>query len=156
MSDTYCQIFAAEPKTVRANALEKYNFACGCEACREDWPGLAKLRSKLSGMPAGNYLSDPSKAKLSAVKTLEAAAARAKKGRDREKVLKAEVALMRELQPLLRPLLNLQIGNRCNGSAQSSALLAFYARFMLATHPQNQTKHFHRNHQPYLIWRKHK
>ena len=124
MSDTYCQIFAAEPKTVRANALEKYNFACGCEACREDWPGLAKLRSKLSGMPAGNYLSDPSKAKLSAVKTLEAAAARAKKGRDREKVLKAEVALMRELQPLLRPPHQMLV---CAEDRVYKALLAVHA-----------------------------
>ena len=103
MSDTYSQIFAAEDKAARAKALEKYNFTCACAACSEDWQKLPKLRSKLSGMPAGNYLSEPTKTRLSRVKSLEAAAAKLRGSSSMENVLSAEVELMRELQSLLRP-----------------------------------------------------
>ena len=49
ITDTYCPTFASAPVGKRREALKKYNFECGCEACAERWPTLAHLPQKLTG-----------------------------------------------------------------------------------------------------------
>jgi hypothetical protein len=53
--DTYCKPVAAAPREERHKHLEKYNFTCGCPACRGNWPTLAGMHSDFSGLPPAMY-----------------------------------------------------------------------------------------------------
>ncbi len=107
ISDTYCQIFAAEDAGVRQRALKKYNFVCRCDACAQGWPTLAKLSQKLTGLPQEQCkISDEGEAKRQAKKiaTCESIVAKyIRDGANRETVLKAQIRYISELEKLVRP-----------------------------------------------------
>jgi hypothetical protein len=55
ITDTYCQPFAVCDRAARHEALRKYDFVCACVACREEWPGIARMPSKLIGQAADRW-----------------------------------------------------------------------------------------------------
>merc|ERR1712223_199767 len=53
--DTYCKPVAAESREERQAYLEKYNFACGCLACKQNWPTLGGMDTQFKGLPPSLY-----------------------------------------------------------------------------------------------------
>ena len=58
ITDTYCPTYAAIGPTERGQSLAKYNFACNCTPCAEEWPTLDQLPRKFHGLPTQCYRID--------------------------------------------------------------------------------------------------
>ena len=53
--DTYCKPVAAVNREERQAYLEKYNFVCGCLACKQNWPTLGGMDTEFRGLPPSLY-----------------------------------------------------------------------------------------------------
>lgn len=103
--DTYCKPAAAATREERQRYLAKYNFTCGCAACRDNWPTLAGRPSQLAGLPPSCYKQTPNKveAQVKRVERAEDALRKTgRKGAGVEEVVARLVALVEEVHKLVR------------------------------------------------------
>jgi len=61
INDLYCKPFASAPIQDRHRYLQKYNFQCGCPACKNNWPDMGGLPSSYEGLPVKMYCQPPNK-----------------------------------------------------------------------------------------------
>lgn len=77
--DNYAQTFDASPKEARLKYLEKYNFQCQCQACRENWPTLEGLSRKLTSLDKQDGYLPPFQGDASRIKAAIKAVEKAEK-----------------------------------------------------------------------------
>ena len=99
--DTYCKPFTAEGLEGRQKYLEKYNFLCGCPACKQNWPSMGGLASELSGLSPSMYRQPRNKVEAQVKRVTRAEDGVRKLGRKGEAV-PAILVLVEELHKLVR------------------------------------------------------
>ena len=102
--DTYCKPVAVAAREERQRYLAKYNFTCGCRACRGNWPTLAAMPSQLAGLPPSCYNQPPNKveAQVKRVERAEDAVRKAGRKGAGSEVVGRLVALVEEVHKLVK------------------------------------------------------
>jgi len=103
--DTYCKPVAAVNREERRAYLEKYNFACGCLACKQNWPTLGGMDTEFRGLPPSLYKQPPNRvdAQAKRIERAEDALRKVDKpGAGVEEVVGKLVTLVEEVHKLVK------------------------------------------------------
>ena len=103
--DTYCKPVAAVTREERQAYLEKYNFACGCLACKQNWPTLGGMDTEFRGLPPSLYKQPPNRvdAQAKRIQRAEEAFRKVDKpGAGVEEVVIKLVSLVEEVHKLVK------------------------------------------------------
>ena len=107
ISDVYCKPFSIGDLEDRHKYLAKYNFECGCGACRENWPVLECLPGGLDALEARSYNQPQSRinSQIQRVNRVMEAHRRlaAKKGVSIDELIPSLITQLEELHKLLKP-----------------------------------------------------